>query len=237
MHDQPGDIDRRRELYDATAGIYSATFPLIWRIGFRGLHTWVRSELDVADHILDAGAGSGYWSRYIAGIRKGRLVIALDFSAAYIARARDFVPPELGVRLIQADLTKTPFPDGVFDAVLCSGVLDTMPDPATALAEVRRILRDDGKLLLILRGNGAFLSMALEKAFRLGITAAGFLRRPGERVRPESHLWSRRPFRPRLDALAKEAGLRVADESLGRVVTRVVLEADPDSTVTASKHR
>jgi SAM-dependent methyltransferase len=42
-----------------------------------------------------------------------------------------------------------PFPDGSFDTVVSTLVLCTVPDPAAALAELRRVLAADGRLLFI----------------------------------------------------------------------------------------
>jgi ubiquinone/menaquinone biosynthesis C-methylase UbiE len=133
------------------------------------------------------------------------------------------LPAELDVKLVQADLTRMPFPDRCFDAILCSGVLDTMPEPSLALREFRRILRDNGRLLLILRGNGAILSAGVEKVFRLSITAFGFLTHRSDRIGPEARLWSRTPVGPQLNTLAETAGLRVAELASGRLVTHAVL--------------
>ena len=46
------------------------------------------------------------------------------------------------------DITAIPEPDGAFDAVLCSEVLEHLPEPTRALDEFRRLLRPGGKLVL-----------------------------------------------------------------------------------------
>lgn len=48
-----------------------------------------------------------------------------------------------------ADLTAAPFPDDSFDAILCSHVLEHIPDDRTAFAELFRILRPGGAALLL----------------------------------------------------------------------------------------
>src|SRR5919112_6767140 len=47
-----------------------------------------------------------------------------------------------------ADAYRLPFGDEAFDEVLCAEVLAPMPTPALALAEMRRVLKTGGKLLL-----------------------------------------------------------------------------------------
>jgi len=48
-----------------------------------------------------------------------------------------------------ADLTDTPFPAGAFDIVICSHVLEHVPDDAGAFREIHRILRPGGRALLL----------------------------------------------------------------------------------------
>lgn len=48
-----------------------------------------------------------------------------------------------------ADLTKTPFQSGAFDIVICSHVLEHIPDDLAAMREIRRILVPQGRALLL----------------------------------------------------------------------------------------
>jgi SAM-dependent methyltransferase len=47
-----------------------------------------------------------------------------------------------------SDITAIPAPDASFDAILCSEVLEHVPEPTHALDEFQRLLRPDGKLIL-----------------------------------------------------------------------------------------
>jgi ubiquinone/menaquinone biosynthesis C-methylase UbiE len=51
--------------------------------------------------------------------------------------------------VVQAPAEHLPFEDGSFDAVVSTMVLCTVTDPALSMAEIRRVLRPGGKLLLI----------------------------------------------------------------------------------------
>ena len=55
----------------------------------------------------------------------------------------------------RADLTRLPFKDGSFDAILCSHVLEHISNERAALAELRRVLRDDGWCLILVPQNRA----------------------------------------------------------------------------------
>lgn len=54
------------------------------------------------------------------------------------------------------DVQALAFPDDCFDAVVCSYVFCTVPDPALGLAEIRRVLRPHGAAILLehCRGEG-----------------------------------------------------------------------------------
>jgi SAM-dependent methyltransferase len=49
---------------------------------------------------------------------------------------------------VRLDLTKTPFPDGSIDVVLCSHVLEHVADDVKAIREMRRIVKEDGWALI-----------------------------------------------------------------------------------------
>lgn len=51
--------------------------------------------------------------------------------------------------LLDAPAERLPMPDASVDAVVCTLVLCTVPDPAAALAEIRRVLRPSGRLVFI----------------------------------------------------------------------------------------
>ena len=53
----------------------------------------------------------------------------------------DLGPKDVHVR---GDITALPFPDDAFDVVLCSHVLEHVPDDATAMRELRRVISDSG---------------------------------------------------------------------------------------------
>lgn len=76
-------------------------------------------------------------------------VVAIDFSPAMLERARRRVTDgPAHVTLLRADALCLPFQDETFDTVLTSCTMCSVPRPAVALAEIRRVLRWDGRLLM-----------------------------------------------------------------------------------------
>lgn len=84
--------------------------------------------------VLDAGAGFGAWTPVLAHAG-AETVTAVDRGAA----------PGLDA---VADLKHLPYGDGAFEVVFCSQVLEHDPAPAALLAELRRVLKPGGVLLI-----------------------------------------------------------------------------------------
>jgi SAM-dependent methyltransferase len=101
---------------------------------------------DVAGRrILDAGCGSG---PLFAALRdRGAIVTGFDKSAEMVELARRRLGDDADLQV--ADLGgPLPFPDGEFDDVIASLVLHYLEDWGPALAELRRVLKPGGRLLV-----------------------------------------------------------------------------------------
>jgi SAM-dependent methyltransferase len=109
--------------------------------------------LRAGDLVLDMGAGAGRHS--FECFRRGARVVALDYDFGELGEVRKLfwamrdageAPAEgLGVAL-NGDALRLPFPDDTFDRVICSEVLEHIPDDEGAMAEIARVLRPGGVL-------------------------------------------------------------------------------------------
>ena len=86
--------------------------------------------------VLDLGAGPGYLARALED--EGAFVAALEPDADTLLR--DVRP----TGALQGDGMALPFPDGAFDVVFCSNVLEHTPDAREVLVEIERVLRPEG---------------------------------------------------------------------------------------------
>jgi len=111
---------------------------------FRGMYQrfedTLRDCIPAGATVLDAGCGSGRIFRY--ELAPGCRVVGVDIGA----ELRD--NPNAGDR-VRGDVQRLPFADASFDAVLGSHVMEHIPEPEKALAEVARVLRPAGRFLLL----------------------------------------------------------------------------------------
>ncbi|MFN2370900.1 MAG: ArsR/SmtB family transcription factor [Candidatus Krumholzibacteriia bacterium] len=98
--------------------------------------------------ILDIGTGTGAMLPVFGAA--ARLVVALDHSRAMLARAAAVCRDEglQTVALCNGVLEALPFGDGTFDACHCGMVLHHVEDPTAAVAQMARVVRPGGRVLL-----------------------------------------------------------------------------------------
>src|SRR5262245_40590575 len=99
--------------------------------------------------ILDAACGNGRYSLFLLKhADPDARIPACDLSQNMLARARRRLD---GDRVTHgaADLTRLPYPDAAFDAIVCGWVLEHLPDPRPGLSELARVLHPGGRLLLM----------------------------------------------------------------------------------------
>jgi ubiquinone/menaquinone biosynthesis C-methylase UbiE len=97
------------------------------------------------EKLLDIGCGVGLLFQALKPGPNG-VAIGVDFSERALRLARQaHLPPSVCV----AEAERLPLPAGLFNCVTCLGSLEHFSDPAAALAEMRRLVRADGRLLLV----------------------------------------------------------------------------------------
>ena len=101
------------------------------------------AEVEANTRLLDVGTGPGVVAK--AAVARGAQVTAVDAEPSMVKAAARNVP---GLDVRVAVLPDLPLNDGEFDAVTGNFVINTLGDPATALAELARVLREDGRVAL-----------------------------------------------------------------------------------------
>lgn len=105
--------------------------------------------IDPRWRVVDVGTGRGRFGRYFA--QAGCRVVGIDLNPEMLAAARE-TTERLGIadrfELRQGSAEDlSGLPAGSFDAALCMELFDHLPDLSRVLAEIRRTLTRDGRLL------------------------------------------------------------------------------------------
>lgn len=147
-----------RDFYDGLAADYHLIFA-DWDASMarqaEALDGVIRARLGTGPHrVLDCSCGIGTQAIGLAAVGHG--VVGSDLSPVAAARAADEAGAR-GLRLATAaaDMRALPFRASAFDVVVCAdnalAHLLTAGDVGTALAGMRRVLRDDGLLMISIR--------------------------------------------------------------------------------------
>jgi len=195
MADAPGPD---RWFFDVWSRFYD--LPVVQRLTYRPEHDAVLAGLHEAraKRVLDVGCGTGLLAARIRSDLPGASVVGCDFSRGMLGQAA-----EGGriARLVQASALALPFAGESFDAIVSTEAFHWFPDQRRALAELRRVLRPGGRLLV------CFVNPPLEAMSRAGTVLSRWLGEPAH--------W---PTRAGMRAMVEAAGLRVESQ---RIVLRV----------------
>ena len=104
-----------------------------------------------AETVLDVCCGTGDLARALLA-RRGRRIIACDFSPAMLARARSKLagPIRAGrAAVLEADALRLPLADGSVDAAASAFGLRNLENPARGLAEMVRVVRPGGRVVVL----------------------------------------------------------------------------------------
>lgn len=176
--------------YTAWARPYDLAVRLlpVWR-------TWIQRALPHIEgpRVLEVSFGTGYLMSQYAGDFE---TYGVDYNRAMVKTAqKNLLRAGRKAELIQGNVENLPYPDASFNSLVNTMAFSGYPDGLRALTEMKRVLRNDGKLILI------DFSFPPDQNW-LGTKVAAFMERSGDVLRD-------------METLFRECELDYTDESIG----------------------
>ena len=134
---------RQKRVWDQAAPRYDQQIAFFEKIQFGGGREWLAER--AVGQVLEVAIGTG---RNLPHYPADVTITGVELSPAMLAIARQRAAGR-DVDLREADAEHLPFGDAAFDTVVCALALCTIPSPAAAIREMRRVLRPGGRLLLL----------------------------------------------------------------------------------------
>ena len=159
----PTPAARQKRVWDKAAPNYDRQIAFFESNWFSGGREWLGER--ARGRVLEVAVGTG---RSLPYSPADVTVTGIELSPAMLAIARQRAV-DLGrdVTLREADAEHLPFDDASFDTVTCALALCTIPSPAAAIGEMRRVLAPGGRLLLLDHTGSTWLPLyAAEHAWR-----------------------------------------------------------------------
>jgi len=177
---------RTRKVYDRLAAVYPVSTMLFHSRAHR--RALGASGLDDGMEVLEVATGSGEMFRRIVRANSGGTTVGVDLSPNMAARTQKAARrrfPQARTLCQAVDARQMPFRNESFDAVFCCYLLELLSadDIVSTLGEFRRVLRDHGRLTLVLIGQNTAVFNAIYKV--LGRVAPAFWGRQVEQRVPE----------------------------------------------------
>jgi ubiquinone/menaquinone biosynthesis C-methylase UbiE len=140
--------EQARQLRDPDGETGMATADALAAVNRAG-NVFLITSLGLApsDAVLEVGCGLATMAADVVAAADGIEYVGLDRSATMIEAARERHRDLIGAGRASFHLASTervPFPDGRFSKVFSAGVIHFWPDPATPLAELRRVMQPGG---------------------------------------------------------------------------------------------
>jgi phosphatidylethanolamine/phosphatidyl-N-methylethanolamine N-methyltransferase len=134
-----------RAVYDDLAPRYDAAMRPLERWFLTRWRAETLNHLPPNSRILEVGAGTGLNFRFYPGEAQG---VASELSREML-RIAVRKPKPAGLALVQNEAERLPFKDGSFEAGLATLVFCSVVSPQNAFAELRRVIKPGGTIVLL----------------------------------------------------------------------------------------
>ena len=132
--------------WDKVSGLYDLFENIYNKKVYTGTGRKVAEYIESGDEVLEGACGTGAISIYI--VEKCKSLIATDFSDGMLKQASKKCRHFKNVTFQKADITKLEFTDASFDKVVAGNVIHLLPEPEKALAELKRVTKPGGTIII-----------------------------------------------------------------------------------------
>lgn len=146
MPTYPELTKKLKKIWDRNAGMYDLmSLPMEHMIGFGKARARLFEGL--TGRVLEVGVGTGRNIPYYPGEVD---VAAIDISKNMLSKAKDKAKKlSRDVSFEVSDVEDLSYADSSFDAVVATGVFCCVPDQVRGFKELKRVLKEDGKIVLL----------------------------------------------------------------------------------------
>lgn len=111
--------------------------------------------------LLDAGCGTGWFSK--AAASRGAIVTSMDLGENLLRE----VAKKCDTKRVPGSILQMPFSNDTFDYVVCSEVIEHVPEPAQAIKEIYRVLKPGGTLVLTTPNRFWYFSLVIANFLKI----------------------------------------------------------------------
>jgi demethylmenaquinone methyltransferase/2-methoxy-6-polyprenyl-1,4-benzoquinol methylase len=173
------------QYWKEVAGVLRSVIPVYDKVnvaislGKANKYRWegIKGHVHPGNKILDAGSGFGNMSRIASKITDQHLEMVLyDPLLIMLSRTRNFLPDSSNQYLSSGVFEYMPFKEQVFDAVLCGYSLRDAIELESAIAEIYRVLKKGGSLVVVDLGkpDNKFLRSFVSFYLKYALTVIAF---------------------------------------------------------------
>jgi ubiquinone/menaquinone biosynthesis C-methylase UbiE len=136
-----------RKQYDQLAAVYDLRWKSYIANTLSFLKTW--AEISPTDTILDVACGTGEFESLMLAEYSSQQIVGVDISDKMLAIAKQKCSAYPQVSFQIASASNLPFYSNSFDVIVSANSFHYFDDPLAALKEMRRVLKRDGKVIIL----------------------------------------------------------------------------------------
>ena len=150
-------IATERKFWNAKAKGYDGVVNKLFRKFYEAILKNLRQDTDQSEKLLEVATGTGILAIELSDHVSHITAVDIAPEMLQVARKKSAAKQKKNIDFMDGDICDLPFDDKSFDTVVASNVLHLLFQPRLAMQEIRRVLRDDGKIIVPTFCHGATL--------------------------------------------------------------------------------